>query len=446
MNVKLIQENIKKFLAQPLIINIVIVATVTLGVKIIGFYKETVIASSYGLSELIDTFYIALLIPTFIQNVFINALCAIYIPNYIAELKSGGNKGEFQSIIFLTSLAIALFFFILILIFENFFLSTLFPGHSSSYYISIQNQLNYILPCLFFWSLSAVISGLLDISNKFFFSTISSVFLSLSVIVCLLFFTEELGNLTISIGMLIGSILSFIFLLIVSLYYKLIVLKKPKFSKNSKEMIKQLPPKISSGLLSGLNNFVDQFFAAQLVVGSITAINYGIKIPSFIISIIIIALGNVLLPHFSRLINTDLKQAYQQLFKILKTIFILALVIVIISFFFSDEIIRLLFERNEFNSDDTTIVSNIQKITLIYIPFYLCTMVLVRFLTSINKNSFMAWISFFSLIANIVLNIVLIKQYGVYGLVLGTTIIYILTFFFFINFTLKQYKLSKKTI
>lgn len=436
-------QKIKDFFKEPLIINILIVGSVTLIVKIIGFYKETVIASSFGLSELLDTYYIAILIPTFVQNVFINAIKNIFIPNYITEISEKGEKGEFQSIIFIITFLISSFFFILIIVFMKFFLMTVFPGHTIDYYLLIQKQLYYLLPCLFFWGFSSLIGGLLDISNKFFASTMSSVFTAISVIICLLAFKEELGEIVIAVGMLIGSIISFLYLLSIALFNKLIILKKPKFSKNSKEMIKQLPPKISSGFLSGMNSFVDQFFAAQLAIGSITAINYGIKIPAFIISILILALGNVLLPYFSRLINTDLAKAYKQLFNILKTIFISSLILIVISIFFSDNIISILFERNEFTSDDTIIVSNIQKIALIYIPFYLCTLVLVRFLTSINKNKFMAWVSFFGLVTNIVLNIILIKHFEVYGLIMATTIIYILISIFYVNFTLKQYKLSK---
>ena len=301
------------------------------------------------------------------------------------------------------------------------------------------------MPCLYFWGFTTIINGLLDVSNNFFSSTISSVFNALSVLVCLFVFKEELGDIVIAVGMLIGSIIAFLYVLSIGLYNKLIILKKPKFSKNSIEMIRQLPPKISSGFLTGMNSIVDQFFAAQLVIGSITALNYGIKIASFIISILIMALGRVLLPHFSRLINTDIAKAYQQLFKILKIIFVSSLIIIVTSIFFSDDIISLLFERNEFTSDDTIIVSNIQKIALIYIPFYLCTLVLVRFLTSINKNKFMAWVSLFGLMANIILNIILIKKFEVYGLIMATTIVYILISLFYISFTIKQYKLSKAT-
>ena len=113
-------QKIKDFIKQPLIINILIVGAVTFFIKVIGFYKETLVASSFGLSELLDTFYIAILIPSFVKNVFINALKNIFIPNYIAEISVEGNKGEFQSIIFIITFLISSFFFILIFVFMNF--------------------------------------------------------------------------------------------------------------------------------------------------------------------------------------------------------------------------------------------------------------------------------------------------------------------------------------
>ena len=67
--------------------NILIVAFVTLIVKIIAFYKETLIAGHFGLSEVLDTFLVAMIFPSFIQSVFINSLKHLFIPNYIIEEK-----------------------------------------------------------------------------------------------------------------------------------------------------------------------------------------------------------------------------------------------------------------------------------------------------------------------------------------------------------------------
>ena len=83
---------------------------------------------------------------------------------------------------------------------------------------------------------------------------------------------------------------------------KIINISKPDFyGKHTITMFKQVPAKVSSGFLSGLIGVTDQFFAAQLVVGSIAALNYGIRIPTFFTTIIVLAGGNVLLPYFSKL-------------------------------------------------------------------------------------------------------------------------------------------------
>ena len=152
------------------------------------------------------------------------------------------------------------------------------------------------------------------------------------------------------------------------------------------------------------------------------------------------ALGNVLLPHFSKLVNEDLKKAYQYLFRILKWVFISILVAAIVGIFISDWIIELWLERDQFTHDDSVKVSAIQQILLINVPFYLCTLIIVKFLTSINKNSFMAWVSLANLVINITLNIILIKHYGVFGLAMSTSLVLIISSFFYFGYTYKQYK------
>ena len=51
---------------------------------------------------------------------------------------------------------------------------------------------------------------------------------------------------------------------------------------------------------------------------------------------------------------------------------------------------------------------------------------MVKFLTSINKNNFMVLASIINLLLNIVLNYMLIKSMGVYGLALATSLVSII--------------------
>ena len=432
--------NVNGALKNPVIKSMAIVAIITFFVKAIAFYKETIIAGTFGLSDVLDTFLIAVLIPTFIQSVFLNSLKNLFIPNYITEIKNGGNRDSFQSVVFLMTIIVCLFSIILAYFFIDFFLESIYPNHTEDYYQLVKDQLYIILPSLVFAGFATVISGLLEVDDKFLISTLSLLFPLITMILFLIYLKEYFGNMVLAYGTLVGSFIGFIFLVVYALKNKNLSLGRPIINDNIKLMIKQLPPKISSSFLSAMNNFIDQFFAGSLVVGSIAALNYGNRVPAFGVTIVIMAIGSVLLPHFSRLVNDDIRSAYHHLFKILKLVVGVGIIVVLIGIFLSDWIIELWLERDNFTHQDTLKVSTIQKILLANVPFYLCTLIIVKFLTSINKNKFMAWISFFNLLVNIILNIIFIKYYGVFGLALSTSLVLIISSCFYFGYTYKQYK------
>jgi putative peptidoglycan lipid II flippase len=388
-----------------------------------------------------------LVIPTFVQSVFIGSLKNLFIPNYIKEQKTTENIGSFQTITFIIINLLVAILTVMAFIFVRFFLENVFPGHTQSYYELIRSQFYIVAPCLLLWGYSGFLSGLLEIKNKFLITSISQFFLPIITILCIVFLKPFFGDITLVIALTLGSFCSFLHLLYMAFREKVLLFAKPKLNDNISAMIQQYTPKATSGLLTGINPFVDQFFAAQLVIGSISAINYGTKIPAFVVGILMLALGNVLLPHFSNSVNENIEKAYKQLFKILKIVFLISFVVAISGIIFSNDIVRLLFERNEFTSKDTYIVSNIQKITLIYVPFYLCTLVCVKFLTAINQNKFMAWTSFWNLLLNLIMNIVLVKYLAIYGLVLSTTIVYVIASTIYVGYTFKLYSryLNQKT-
>ena len=407
--------------------NVIIVGITTLIVSGLGFFKEIVVANTFGLSELLDTFYIAILVPSFISGVFLGSFNSVFIPNYVSELKTGKSIGAFQSTSFLMTILVSLLFLIIAFLFTDVYLETFFKGHTQQYYDLIKVQFYYVAPCILFWGFSSLINGILTIDDEFTFSSLNTVFTPISIIICLVFFKEQLGTIVLAFGTLIGSFLSFLFILTVAIKRNIIHLHRPDFkSVNIKILFKQLPAKLSSSLLSGINPLVDQYFSAQLIIGSIAALNYGIKIPAFGISIIGAALGNVLLPYFSKNAIDNRQETFKKLTKILKYLIIVSSIVVIISIFLSAPIISILFERNAFTSSDTLIVSKIQQMYLLQIPSYVTGLVMVKFLTSINKNNFMVIASVVNLLLNVVLNYMLIKSMGVYGLALATSLVSII--------------------
>ena len=420
--------------------NIIIVTSITLLIKGLGFYKETLVASSFGLSLILDTFFIAFLIPGFIQNVFLESFNTVFIPNYISETKAiKNNIGSFQSLGFITSILAATFFALIAILGTDFYVESFFPGKEIVFYDLVKKQFYIVLPCIYFWSLSSILNSLLNINDEYTYSSFSGVFIAISIIISILFFSENLGDVLLATSTLIGSILEFLYLLILCLGKGFIKLSRPNFrNENAVIMFKQIPAKITSSAFAGLHGVVDQFFAAQLAIGSIAALNYALKIPAFAIGIIVIAINKVLLPYFSKSVLEDKKKAFKQLFEMLKLVFIGSAVIAIAGIITSDFFVSLFFERNEFTSEDSALVAQLQKIILIYIPFKITGMLLVNFLTSINKNSYMAIVSFISIVINVILNTLLVKQFGIFGIAMATTVVVILRNIILFYFTKVQ--------
>ena len=444
-----IVSTLLKIIKNPTAINIATVIVITVIVKGFGFYKEVVIAGTFGLSELLDTFYIAALLPGFINQVFLIAFKAVFIPNYVAEIKTTKKIGSFQSISFLITIATGLFFVLISFLVTDVYLEVFFKGHTATYYDLVKAQFYYLVPCILFWGLSSLLSGLLNVYNEFKYSSIYPVLTSISMLICLIFFKDELQEKVLAVGMLIGTIAEFVFLILVSVIKKIIKLSKPDFSgKNTKMMFKQLPARIASGFLNGLIPVTDQYFSAQLVVGSIAALNYGMKIPAFFTTLITMALGSVLLPYFSNLNIDNKENAYKQLYYILKLLFVSLAIIIIPIILFSSNIIEFLFERNQFTKADTLNVATIQNAFLIAIPFAICGDIIVRFLTSINKNAFLAYISFGSVILNIFFDFILMNIYGILGIAICTLLIEIIRSLFlmkYVNAQKRQYLTNANT-
>lgn len=416
------------------------VLIITYAIKLLGFFKESLIASRFGLSELIDTYLLAMILPALIQSIFLTSFSNVFVPNYVRALKQKEDIPSFQTSCIVLTVFIGLV--LLVVSFFSFqpFLTTIFPDHEQTYYELINKQFYFLIACVPFWGVSSLLSGMLNIENEFKFSTLSNVFIPVITIINIYFFIDFFNETVLAASTFLGAIFSFLYLVIVNLYKKLLHIGKPDFRNyNFVLMLRQVPYKMSSSLFTNLIPTVDNYFAAKLVVGSIAAINFGQKIPAFILGFSIIGLGTVLLPHFSKLADTNITRAYLELFKILKYLFVGSVVVVGLIIILSPEIVQLLFERNEFDPEDTKVVARIQQILLAYVPFYLCGNVLVKFLTSINKNKFMAQMSTINFIANGFLDYFLFKEFGVYGIVLSTAIIYSINPVIYYIYTKKQF-------
>ena len=108
---------------------------------------------------------------------------------------------------------------------------------------------------------------------------------------------------------------------------------------------------------------------------------------------------------------------------------------------FAKFIIRLLFERGAFSSNDTDVVSVMLIYYTFQLPFFVMYYLMLRVLPIINKTTSSIVFGAMTLILTILLNYLFIKLLGTAGIALSTSCTYFilaLSLYFFINFQSKK--------
>ena len=174
---------------------------------------------------------------------------------------------------------------------------------------------------------------------------------------------------------------------------------------------------------------IDQAMAAMLPSGSVAALSYANKIVNLIIAVGATALTTAALPYFSHMVaEHDWDGCRHTLMRYTSLTFAAAVPLTLLLIAFSHSLIRLIFQRGAFQAADTDLVSRVQMCYFIQIPFYMCGMLFVRFLSSIRRNDVLMYGSAISLVLDISLNLVLMRKMGIAGIALSTSLVYLVAF------------------
>ncbi|HZU30515.1 MAG TPA: lipid II flippase MurJ, partial [Candidatus Angelobacter sp.] len=96
----------------------------------------------------------------------------------------------------------------------------------------------------------------------------------------------------------------------------------------------------------------------------------------------------------------------------------------------SRPLIRVLYQRGAFTAADTEMVAHVQSFFAIQIPFLMLCALLVRFVSAIKRHDLLLYGSAINLAVNIVLNLAFVKKWGVAGIALASSMVYVVSFAF----------------
>ncbi|MBX3560577.1 MAG: polysaccharide biosynthesis C-terminal domain-containing protein [Sphingomonas sp.] len=174
-------------------------------------------------------------------------------------------------------------------------------------------------------------------------------------------------------------------------------------------------------LLMALTTVVDQFFAADMAGGSIATLGYATRIQALFLALGATAIGRAILPVFVRMKASDPDALYHVARRWTWLLFASGTGAVLLIWPFAEHIVRLLFERGAFTTDDTREVTEVLRWSLTQLPFYFAMITASQLLYSVARYRLAAWLAFAGLILKLSLSFILVGPLGLVGLVVSTT-------------------------
>lgn len=425
-----------------------LVAALTFAAKVVALLKELLISSQFGRSDDLEAFLVAFLVPGFVINVFAGAFNASMIPTFIAVRHEHGDDRaqRLLSNISIIGAGLLVGVSLLLALLSGKILPAICSGFSAEKLALTQSLFVFILPVLTIKGLASIWADTLIADKKFGIATLAPALNAVGMIVILLMWQRPADAASLVVGLLAGIVLEAIVLVRALRREGWQTLPRWRgMDGDLAEVLRQYWPAVAAGIFMSSTELVDGAMAAMLPAGSVAALSYGNKITAFLLGIGATALTTAALPHLSQLVaERKLSVVRKTLANFIAAIFAIGLLVMALFITFSETFIRVVYERGAFTSEDTRIVAQVQSALLLQLPFYVASGFTVRVIQALKANQVMMWGTVISLVLNIVLNYILMQKYGVVGIALSTSIVYMVSFLFLSFFAFRLISLEER--
>lgn len=418
----------------------IVAATTSLVAKGLGFIKEVVVASVFGLSGALDIYLVAFVLIGVPLSVLLSPVQTALIA-HLAETDRAPNEETSRflatSLITLACLAILLPVWLLVLPYA---LPWLASGFSAGKRQTLEVALHWLIPYYFLNGFNLLGYGVLQAKGRYLANGLLPIATPALMILALLAWGMGGDWKVLVVSLAVGSAIESLLLLVA-------ICRSAQCRFSHQLDIKGVNPIMMSSLalLPGsimltIGPVVDQAIAAAMGEGTNAALAYGYKLPSALQGILITAIGITALPYFARQLGqNEPTYCLHSLNKLTRWLMVGGVILVLPLGFFSSDIVALLYQRGAFDAAATARVAPVQFAYFIQIPFALVAMLGIKVLAALKLNLLTSIYTAVAVVLQAVLAYVLSARLGVSGIAWAATIVTVLlaaTSFFTARLTL----------
>ena len=397
--------------------------------RVLGYFRDILIAIFLGTSVYADAFFVAFRLPNTFRRLFAEGTFnAAFIPSYTSEkIKSKAQGKKFADEV-LTLLILGLLAIVLIVeIFTPYVVYLIAPGFiedNTKFNLAV-DLTRITFPFLAFVSLASFFAGILNSENKFAAAAAAPIFLNLILILSLIisyYFKLDFA-LNLSYGVSLSGFIQLVFLIFfASKYYKPSLVFKNKIRQKVRFFLKKLLPSIFSSGVTQISILVGTIIAS-FQSGAVSYLYYADRVYQINLAIAGIAVSTVSLPILSKLIkNKKTNQANDIQNKSLELSLLLSLPASLALIIGSDEIVNALFGYGSFTENDIEQTSLALKYFGYGIPAFAVLKIFANFFFARDNTVTPFKISSLVVIINVVISVLFFKKVGFVIIPIATTL------------------------
>jgi putative peptidoglycan lipid II flippase len=198
----------------------------------------------------------------------------------------------------------------------------------------------------------------------------------------------------------------------------------------TREVAGQYGPVLLSSVVSSGGLLVDQAMAAMLVAGSVSALAYANRFVSVVLTLLAGAISTAIIPYLSRMIACrDWAGCRHTIRMWVRLTALVSVPIAVLLISGARPLVRLVLQHGKFGPRDTNVVASVLAMYAIQIPFFVVSRVYYRFIVAMRRTDLILYCGVINLGLDIVLNLVLMRRFGVAGIALATSLWTVSTFF-----------------
>ncbi len=405
-----------------------IIGATALAGALVGFFLQLLVAYYFGAGNQTDAFFMAQSTSEMLAKLLMGgSITAVFIPLFVERLAKRQEDDAWHLALNIFNIMTGVYVLLIgcIWIFAKPFVHFIAPGFTGETYTLTVLLLRMILPSFLFLFLVEFATSILHSFKLFALPASLRIVAPAVSLISILLFAKTVGIAALAIGVVAGSIVQFLILLIGltkrGMRYRFFIDLKDSAIQS---LIKLVYPFIFSILMTQAAGIVYRVLVSGLAEGSLSALKFAEKITQLLTIVFLNSVTIVIYPMLSQKAGLkDTEGMRSTIASAMRLIVFVTLPIILVVAILRDPIVTFLYQRGSFTIADTAVTSA----ALLYLVLGLTTTgissVLGHAVLAIQKTRAAVAITIGSQIVAITLFAIFVPLMGMRGLALASSLV-----------------------